>query len=174
MTDWHYIGHYGQLGPLTTDQMRELIESNVVERTTMVWCASMTDWQTAGIVQELQPFFAKVPPSPPEFPRSPPPPSFAGQTSPYAGIGSGGIPASWASSPANFNPSVISEKNRIVAGIVNIFLPGVGRLYLGYIGIGCLQLFLAFLGIGFIWSFVDGILILLGNLQYDGLGRKLI
>lgn len=65
-------------------------------------------------------------------------------------------------------------KSKLGAGLLNIFLPGVGRLYLGYTGIGIAQLLLAFLfGIGALWSFIDGILILTGNVVQDGKGKPL-
>ena len=64
-------------------------------------------------------------------------------------------------------------KSRLAAGLLNIFLPGVGRLYLGYVGIGVAQLLLAFIGVGVIWSFIDGIIILVGSVLVDGKGNPL-
>ncbi len=64
-------------------------------------------------------------------------------------------------------------KSRLAGGLLNIFLPGVGRIYLGYVGIGVAQLLLAFIGVGWIWSFIDGIIILVGSVVVDGKGNPL-
>lgn len=67
----------------------------------------------------------------------------------------------------------VGGKSRLAAGLLNIFLPGIGRLYLGYTGIGIAQLLLAFIGVGAIWSLIDGILILTGSVVQDGDGNPL-
>lgn len=68
----------------------------------------------------------------------------------------------------------MNAKSKLAAGLLNILLPGVGRIYLGYIGIGVTQLILSFaFGIGWIWSFIDGILILTGSVVVDGKGNPL-
>lgn len=58
-------------------------------------------------------------------------------------------------------------KSKIVAGVLGILLGSLGihRFYLGYIGIGVLQLVLTFItcGISSIWGFIEGILILCGS-----------
>ncbi|KQU57398.1 hypothetical protein ASG84_17705 [Rhodococcus sp. Leaf278] len=83
----------------------------------------------------------------------------------------------------------LSDKSKIVGGLLQIFLGwlGVGRFYLGSIGIGVAQLLLFFsgvlltavFGLGlillfglFVWHIVDGVLILVGNVT-DTQGRKL-
>jgi TM2 domain-containing membrane protein YozV len=68
-----------------------------------------------------------------------------------------------------------SDRSRTAAGILQIILPGVGRMYLGYIAYGFIQLFLTIVTCGFlwIWSFIDGIIILTGGLKLDGYGRQL-
>src|SRR5574344_314284 len=68
---------------------------------------------------------------------------------------------------------IVGGKSRLVAGLLNIFLPGIGRLYLGYIGIGVAQLLLCFIGVGAIWSLIDGILILTGSVVQDADGNQL-
>jgi TM2 domain-containing membrane protein YozV len=50
---------------------------------------------------------------------------------------------------------------------------GLGRIYLGYTALGVLQIVASFCGIGYIWSIVDGILMLTGQVKYDGYGRSL-
>lgn len=65
-----------------------------------------------------------------------------------------------------------SDKSKIVAGLLQLFLGGfgVGRFYLGYSGIGVGQL-LTCGGLG-VWSLVDAIMILMGNVP-DPQGRPL-
>ncbi len=65
-----------------------------------------------------------------------------------------------------------SDKQKLVTGLLNIFIPGVGRLYAGHMGIGIAQLLLWCLVVGAIWSFIDGIIILV-NGGTDGEGRPL-
>jgi len=43
----------------------------------------------------------------------------------------------------------------------------------GYIGIGVAQLLLSFLCVGYIWSIIDGILILTGSPETDADGKPL-
>ena len=77
---------------------------------------------------------------------------------------------------AFYNNAYIASKmkSRIAAGLLNIFLPGIGRLYLGYTGIGIGQLVLSCLfGAGYIWSFIDGIFILTGSVDRDADGFPL-
>lgn len=191
--EWHYVGHYGQLGPLTMPQMEELIVDGVVDRETYVWQTGMPDWLRAGevprlvaILQRSQPLSPA--PTPPVFqprptstpPRlespitAPIPPSdpFFGQganrpnesLSPY-----GGLPTTWGT------PGLVSDKSRLVAGLLQLLIPGVGRMYLGYAAQGVMQLVLTPFGclVGWIWSIIDGIVILSGGVQHDGYGRRL-
>lgn len=56
-----------------------------------------------------------------------------------------------------------SDKMKVIAGVLQIVLPfGVGRLYSGRTGLGIAQLLVTVFtfGLGSIWSFIDGILIL--------------
>ncbi|MGW1149379.1 TM2 domain-containing protein, partial [Streptomyces sp. NPDC002454] len=66
-----------------------------------------------------------------------------------------------------------SDKSKIVAGILSLFLGtlGVGRFYLGHVGLGLAQLFTCS-GFG-IWALVDGIVILTGDSTTDANGRPL-
>lgn len=66
-------------------------------------------------------------------------------------------------------------KSKVLAGLLGIFLGGFGvhRFYLGYIGIGILQLILTICTLGFtsIWGFIEGILILCDSVittDHDG------
>ncbi len=71
-------------------------------------------------------------------------------------------------------------KSRTVAGILGILIGGLGvhRFYLGYVGIGVLQIVVTVLtfGIGAIWGFVEGVLYLTqrtGQFSVDATGRPL-
>ncbi|MEV3874565.1 TM2 domain-containing protein [Streptomyces sp. NPDC049906] len=66
-----------------------------------------------------------------------------------------------------------SDKSKIVAGILSLFLGtfGVGRFYVGHVGLGLAQLFTCG-GLG-IWALVDGIVILTGDSTTDANGRPL-
>lgn len=64
-----------------------------------------------------------------------------------------------------------NRKSIVLAGILNLFLPGVGRLYLGYVGLGLAQFFTSCVYVGAVWSFVDGILMLTGSVKVDGQGN---
>ena len=87
------------------------------------------------------------------------------------------FPQPFAPYPTSFGASLApvpkSDKNRIVAGILNIVLPGVGRMYLGYSTVGVIQFLLMFIGVGYFWGIVDGLLMLTGNIKEDGYGREL-
>ena len=66
-----------------------------------------------------------------------------------------------------------SDKSKIIAGILQLTLGGfgVGRFYLGNVGMGLAQLFTCG-GLG-VWSLIDGILLLTGNDHTDEHGRIL-
>lgn len=69
------------------------------------------------------------------------------------------------------------QKSKVVAGLLQIFLGGfgIGRFYLGYTGIGVAQLLVSIFtcGLGAIWPFIDGILILCGQVPNDANGVPL-
>lgn len=70
------------------------------------------------------------------------------------------------------------QKSKMVAGLLGIFLGGLGihRFYLGYTGIGIAQIVVTVLtcGFGSLWGFIEGILILCGNtITTDAAGRPL-
>lgn len=71
------------------------------------------------------------------------------------------------------------EKSKILAGLLGIFFGalGVHRFYLGYIGIGLVQLILTFItcGISSLWGFIEGILILCDTgITEDANGKPLV
>ncbi|TYC20554.1 TM2 domain-containing protein [Micromonospora sp. MP36] len=75
-----------------------------------------------------------------------------------------------------YPPQGVSDKSKVVAGILGILLGwlGAGRFYMGDTKIGVLQLVVSLVtcGAGGIWGFIDGILILI-NGGVDGQGRPL-
>lgn len=183
--EWYYIGHYGQLGPLTRDQIDELITGGVIAKDTYVWKTGMSDWLHADHAQELRDSFATtdpflMPPPPPSSSRpSVPssPPVTQTMNAPYGNPTFG----SWRQdtlAPTSTNypafGTIKSDRSRVLAGVLNLFLPGVGRIYLGHMAHGVLQLVLSLcFGVGWLWSFIDGIIILSGGVKYDGYGRVL-
>jgi TM2 domain-containing membrane protein YozV len=71
----------------------------------------------------------------------------------------------------------VSDKSRIVAGLLSIFLGGfgVGRFYLGHVGLGIAQLSITVLScgmLGWIWPIIDAIFIFTGKVT-DAQGRPL-
>lgn len=176
MGDWYYIGHYGQLGPLTREQIEELVEGGVIARDTYIWRGGMEAWLPAERVPEIATSFRSAPafstPPPPPTPQTnnrlappvhaPAPPRVQQDFTPM-------------NSPAYYPTygGIRSDRSRTAAGILQLFLPGVGRMYLGYTAYGVLQLLSAMCFIGFIWSFIDGIIILAGGIKLDGFGRHL-
>ena len=75
------------------------------------------------------------------------------------------------------NPVAEGErKSKLTAGLLGIFLGGLGvhNFYLGYIGKGIAQICLSLcFGAGAIWGFIEGILILTGNISKDAKGVPL-
>ena len=73
--------------------------------------------------------------------------------------------------------AMISSKDKTTAGILGILLGGLGihRMYLGFVGIGLLQLVLTIFtfGIAGLWGFIEGILILVQDDWTDSKGRLL-
>lgn len=179
MGEWYYVGHYGQLGPLTFEQMDELIQGGVIARDTYVWKAPMPNWVPAESVGEFLTLFAKQsvsapPPVPPPTTRAQPGgPTLGASINPQIPYGAESYSAM---APYQRHlPVVESDRSRVAGGVLNILLPGVGRMYLGYSAIGVLQLVVSIFtcGVGTIWPFVDGILILTGVPKLDGFGRVL-
>ena len=74
-------------------------------------------------------------------------------------------------------PGIAGQKSKIVAGLLGIFVGefGIHRFYLGYTTIGVIQIVVTILtlGIGGLWGFIEGILILVGNINKDAQGRPL-
>ena len=89
-----------------------------------------------------------------------------------------GYPMPQPGAPYGIHPGTgipYSDKSKLVAGLLQIFVAGVGRMYMGHVGLGIAQLCVAIFtcGIGVIWSFIDGILILTKDDPRDAQGRVL-
>jgi TM2 domain-containing membrane protein YozV len=71
-----------------------------------------------------------------------------------------------------------SDKSKTTAGLLQLLsligLGGIGRLYMGDIGVGIAQLLVGWFtcGVGLIWSIVDAVLILTDKVN-DSQGRPL-
>ncbi len=96
------------------------------------------------------------------------------------GQGSTDVPTSAAPQMnSNNNTSYVAgAKSKMVAGLLGIFLGawGIHNFYLGYSGKAILQIALTVItcGIAGIWGFIEGILILCGNINTDADGNTLI
>jgi TM2 domain-containing membrane protein YozV len=190
--EWFYIGQFGQLGPLTLEQVEELISVGVVTPETYVWKDGLPNWVRASEAVELAPLLRSSvrevtpPPPPPDWNSGDVPPVSSaappGQTFTKLGYSVQDAPASgpvavgydmggFAHPTAYATP--VSDRSRVLAGVLQMLIPGVGRMYLGYAAIGVLQLLLAMCVVGYIWSFIDGVMMLIGTVKMDGYGRKL-
>lgn len=73
-------------------------------------------------------------------------------------------------------PVMGEQKSKMVAGLLGIFLGGLGihNFYLGNTGKGIAQIVLSFCcGIGAIWGLIEGIMILCGSIKTDAKGVPL-
>ena len=157
--EWYYVGKFGQVGPLPEDHALDLASCGVIGHDTFVWSEGMTDWKRAVEVDFFKPKMSTPPPPP--APYGPP------VTGPYH-------------LAARETAYLIPDKprsplSRVAGGILNLVLPGVGRIYLGFPVIGILQIIVtvASCGVGYIWPMIDGILMLAGSVPEDGMGRRL-
>ncbi|MDQ2987259.1 MAG: DUF4339 domain-containing protein [Armatimonadota bacterium] len=139
----------------------DLAACGVISGDTFVWAEGMPEWKRAG---EIEDFRLKVPaPAPPPAP-FPPRPVSPVYHQPMHRDFAYLVPA---------KPK--SPLSRTAAGVLNIFVPGVGRMYLGHVTIGIVQLVatVCSFGVLYVWPFVDGILMLTGSVTEDGMGRQL-
>lgn len=175
--EWYYVGHYGQLGPLTEDQMDGLITDQVIERTTYIWGTGMAEWVNASMVPQFANKFNAPPSSPPPFIPSAPPaqnvaiPPVSDPFRQAFNTQPSHVPDPYHRMDQFQYP--ISDKSRIAGGILQFVIPGVGRIYLGHVATGVLQLLMIPCLVGVIWAYIDGILMLTGGVQFDGYGRRL-
>jgi TM2 domain-containing membrane protein YozV len=103
-----------------------------------------------------------------------PPPTYA----PYPGPGGHFDPAApFGRHPVTGQP--LSDKSKTVAGLLQLLgllgIAGIGRIYLGYTGLGVAQLLVGFVTCGLgavIWGIIDALLILTDRVS-DPWGRPL-
>ncbi|RYG31300.1 TM2 domain-containing protein, partial [bacterium] len=161
-------------------------DGGVIETATYVWNPAMPTWLPAAQVPQLagslgrRAPYAEPPPMPGSFSPPMPSPSSAasrstsGTVQPPMRLGSArDLTASYAAYAAPY--AMASDRSATAAGILNIILPGIGRLYLGYYALGLIQILatVATCGIAHIWSIVDGVMMLTGTVKVDGYGRIL-
>ena len=125
-----------------------------------------------------------------QVPPPPPGPSFHPPYQQFAYAGYGNVAAPYGVHQPTGLP--YSDKQKTVAGLLQLLLAfvgicGVGRLYAGHTGLGLAQLLSMFVGyilvfvlIGFfivpaiwLWTVIDGIMILSSDAPKDGNGRVL-
>jgi TM2 domain-containing membrane protein YozV len=68
----------------------------------------------------------------------------------------------------------VSDRNRVIAGLLQLLIPGGGRFYLGYMAHGFLQLITMPCVVGVLWAWIDGIIMLCGGVKLDGYGRRMV
>jgi len=101
---------------------------------------------------------------PPPYPHYPPPGPYYDPAAPYG------------RHPVTGQP--FSDKSKIIAGLLQLLsligIGGIGRFYIGDIGMGVAQLLVGWItcGLGLIWSIVDAVMILTDQVS-DPQGRPL-
>ncbi|MCV7217910.1 TM2 domain-containing protein [Mycobacterium crocinum] len=125
----------------------------------------MTEPQFGGTEGVPPPNYQAPPPSYPMPPQYPGPGGYVDPSAPFG------------RHPVTGEP--LSDKSKVVAGLLQLLglfgLVGIGRIYLGYTGLGIAQLLVGLVtcGIGaVVWGIVDGILILTDKVR-DPQGRPL-
>lgn len=115
--------------------------------------------------------------TPPPFDAVAPSTSGSGYLAPQA-YGSG-FPVPDPRAPYGIDPVTgipFSDKSKLAAGLLQIFFGGlgIGRFYLGNVGIAIAQILVTWLtfGIGGLWPVIDGIVLLAGSPR-DSQGRPL-
>jgi len=115
-----------------------------------------------------------------DSPSQQPPPNWSGYPPPYPQYPA---PGSYYDPAAPFGRHPVtgqpfSDKSKTIAGLLQLLslagIGGIGRFYIGDIGMGVAQLLVGWLtcGVGLIWSIVDAILILTDKVP-DPQGRPL-
>ena len=124
----------------------------------------MTEPQFGGIENGMPPPYPPPGQYPPP-PQNPPPGQYWDPAAPYG------------RHPVTGEP--LSDKSKVVAGLLQLLgllgIVGIGRIYLGYTGLGVAQLIVGLVtcGIGaIIWGIVDAVLILTDKVR-DPAGRPL-
>ncbi len=151
MSQYKIIGGDGkEYGPISFDQVQNWIREGRANTQTMIRTDTNPKWIPLGQCPEFASMVGGPPVINPNI------------NQPIAGHGM--------AMPHNPN-----AKSKLVAGILGIvpFIGGLGihRFYLGYVGIGIAQIFVTLISpcfcpglpVGFLWGFIEGIMILIGS-----------
>ncbi|MCX2713909.1 NINE protein [Mycolicibacterium sp. J2] len=119
-----------------------------------------------GSIPPPPPGGAQYPPQyPPHYPPPPPPGAYYDPAAPYG------------RHPVTGEP--YSDKSKVVAGLLQLLglfgLVGIGRIYLGYTGLGIAQLLVGLVTCGLgavVWGIIDAVLLLTDKVR-DPQGRPL-
>lgn len=52
--DWHYAIGEDQFGPVSADELRQLVQSGKVQTTDLAWCPAMAKWQEISLIRVLK------------------------------------------------------------------------------------------------------------------------
>jgi Domain of unknown function (DUF1707)/TM2 domain len=146
----HLLGEHFHLGRLDADEYGQRLQMATTAR-------------TRG---ELRATFAPLPHPWPTCLRPVVPP-------PLIPMQPGAAPTAFV--PVSLQPGGLSDKSKVVAGVLQILLPfGVGRFYTGHSGLAVTQLLVVLVtcGVGAIWPIIDGIVLLVSG-GTDSYGRQL-
>jgi phage FluMu protein Com len=163
-----------QYGPVTKTELDQWFAEGRLTPQSQVLKSGAPQWQWAtDVYPQLQASrnFAVVTPV---------------EQNPFAFVGTGGAGTAVATRPQFAATGAygraaaagnLSDKSKLAAGLLGIFLGGYGvhRFYLGYVGIGIAQILVTLVtcGIGGLWGFIEGVMILTGSINRDSDGRPL-
>lgn len=124
--------------------------------------------QPAPYAQQPAPYAQQPAPYAPGYPQA------AVQPYAYGQMPTTAMPAPYGVDPLTGLP--FSDKSKVIAGVLQILFGGlgVGRFYLGNVGmaLGQIAVTIITVGIGVLWPIIDGIVLLAGNPR-DKYGRPL-
>jgi TM2 domain-containing membrane protein YozV len=140
----------------------------------------MTEPQFGGTEGSPPPYQPQYQPPPPGY--SPPPPGYAPPPPGYPPAGQ--YPPAYVdpSAPYGRHPLTgepLSDKSKVVAGLLQLIglfgIAGIGRMYLGNVGLGVAQLLVGLVTCGLgavVWGLIDAVLIFTDKVR-DSDGRPL-
>jgi TM2 domain-containing membrane protein YozV len=156
-------------GPVTRQELDQWANEGRLTSESQVLREGSQQWQWAT---DLYPHLAQVRPVA----------ASGGSDNPFAfidtGGGGGALPTGYSGGVATPPfAGQVSDKSKIAAGLLGLLLGSIGvhRFYLGFTGIGILQIVvtIATCGIGGWWGIIEGIMILVGSMNRDAQGRIL-
>ena len=159
-TQWYYAQNGQQSGPLTSDQLREMLATGAVKATDLVWSEGMPAWAPANQVPGLMPIPAVAPPPAAYVPAPaayvpPPAPAYVAPVAPaynpppaYAQPVAQAQSQSQSQAQAYAASSVRGGVSEAAVALLRQtkpwvrFLSVLGFLGLGLLGLGCLVVML--------------------------------